>query len=370
MPDYGFQTRRRRILAGFVLLSLAIVVAIPAASSAWAGRPVAVVRRALVLADPVTGETIRRLTKETYPSDGGPREPEWSRDSTKLAFARGYLNKLEIWVVRRDGTGLRQITDNRLFEEWPSWAPGSRRLVLSRSDADAAEDAELVIVRADGSGERRLTRNEKDEYCPVWSPDGRRIAFYRVEREGGQVVFNIYTIRPDGRAPKRIARGRGPTWSPNGRKILFGRITPVERLVMGPQEQGDLYVADRDGSNVQRLTDTSAMEYAWAWSPDGTKILTIESEDGFSFSIWVMNADGSDPKELVSGLHGHEYPSPSWSRDGERIVYVRDTGEGEDARRDLWSIRTDGSQDHRLRSTFWHEGYPDWWAGPDCVGAY
>lgn len=354
-----------RCLAVLVLASYLLPAGVAGASRS-AARPIVVARIGvgLVTVDPVTGKTLKRLTRAKHSFRTRGREPLWSPNGKKIAYAKGHEDNLEIWVMRADGTRKRRITHNDVLDQWPSWAPGSRRLAISRGGSRGG----IYIVSADGSHQRKLTRGDVNGYCPDWSPDGNRIAFTRFTAE------DIYTIKPDGTGVRQLTIGpeldSGPLWSSDGSKVLFRRRTDTPMLT-GTQIQFDLFVVDRNGSNLVQLTKTSAEEYSWGWSPDGAKIAFLESEDALSFSLWVMNADGSERTELATGFFDYQQPSVSWSPNSRRIVYVRHTGEDEDVRADLWSMRADGSNDHRLKATRADETGPDWHAGPqECLGAY
>lgn len=94
----------------------------------------------------------------------------------------------------------------------------------------------------------------------------------------------------------------------------------------------EIYVMRTDGACVTRLTNNSAYENWWPRaSPDRTKILFYRSpvgdpENYFNASLWVMNADGSNPTQLISGTpatrpnnwvaHGHA----EWSPNGTQIA--------------------------------------------------
>lgn len=319
--------------------------------------------------DVATGKVIRQLT--SFHS----REPIWSPDGRRVAFARGYQNHLEIWVVERDGSGKTRLTRNRKLDEWPSWAPNSKRLVVERHDSEESSyDTELFIVKADGSGGRKLIDNDVDDVCPSWQPGGRRIAFYRRES------YDLYTIRANGKGERQVTSGpdwdAGPTWSPDGQKILFRRrIQPVEDpAVPGPAAQHDLFVIDKDGSNLTRITETEALEPIYGWSPDGEWIVFVVSSGGPSDSLWVVRSDGTEERELVHDL-GRSYQgvSPTWSRDSSQILYVRSSAGPRNAPRvDLWMIGVDGSNDHVLGPTRdAHEYSPDWHGSPqECAGPY
>jgi Tol biopolymer transport system component len=294
--------------------------------------------------DPKTGERLKRLTR------GDTRQPMWSPDGTKVVYAKGFENKLEIWVVRADGAHHRQVTDNRKLDQWPSWAPASRKVVVQRYNADHIHASRLFIVRADGSGERGLTDGYIDR-CPDWAPDGSRIAFDRFQGA------DIYSIKPNGSGLKQLTSGPGDDigakWSPDAHRILFTRSIDQERT--------NLYVMKRDGTNVSQVTNTEYGEGNYAWSPNGKRIAFIASD-----SIWVMKSDGSDVTR-VAGNVGHPDVAPSWSRDGRRITYTRVTDDRSD---DIWIAKADGSARWALTSTRkLIEAEPDWHMPAQQCGA-
>ncbi len=76
----------------------------------------------------------------------------------------------------------------------------------------------------------------------------------------------------------------------------------------------DIYAMDADGGNLTRLTDSPGRDANPVWSPDATKI-AFERGAG---EIWVMNADGSEQRQITPGFSR----SPVWSADGTEIAYV------------------------------------------------
>jgi TolB protein len=74
-----------------------------------------------------------------------------------------------------------------------------------------------------------------------------------------------------------------------------------------------------DGSDVTRLTNSTANNSHPAWSPDGTKIAFISFKDKTGYDIFVMNADGSDIEQVTDNNDFNM--SPIWSPDGSQIAY-------------------------------------------------
>lgn len=109
-------------------------------------------------------------------------------------------------VVVRDGDlwiGKAQVTSGPAEDTNPDWSPDRRRIVFTRQ-APGRRQSELWIVRRDGGGLRRLTKGFVDAQ-PAWAPDGQRIAFARSPISGGS--FDVFLVSSRGGAPRLRAGG-------------------------------------------------------------------------------------------------------------------------------------------------------------------
>ncbi len=100
--------------------------------------------------------------------------------------------------------------------------------------------------------------------------------------------------------------------SPDGKKILYG-----VSYYSVPENKGnrELFVMNADGSDKKQLTTTAAGEYNAMWKPDGSKIAYMSAKSG-SMQMWEINPDGSNPEQITDiegGITGFKY-SPDMSK--------------------------------------------------------
>lgn len=268
----------------------------------------------------------------------------------QIAFVRDD----QIFRVRPDGSDLQQLTREGKNSD-PALSPDGRRIAFA---SDRGRCCDLYVMNADGSNVVRRTTGIKADNLssPTWSPDGRRIAFSAL-RNGD---YSIVVVDADDAASpeKLIGFSRGynvfPAWSPDGR-IAWTSDWAAYDFVF------DLYVMNADGSDIKQLTSGFAfngniLEYHQpAWSPDGTSIAFTYCHEQRNYcqesSIAVMNADGSRVR-VVRPASG--FAHPSWSPSGRRLVFS-DAG-------CLYAIKLDGSE---MRSVVCNATSPAWGVRPE-----
>jgi Tol biopolymer transport system component len=257
-----------------------------------------------------------------------------SSDGMLMAFAAN----AQIYTMKADGSDVRLLTDNvpGVVYRYPVLSPDGSRVAFTRHESS---DHALYIVDVDGNNLRRLTASSVSVADPAWSPDGSKIAYLRgYDATYGGVAnmttcgSEIYVMDVFSRNQINLTQGAGgadPTWSPDGTRISFSSSR---------DRNFDIYVMNADGSGVKRLTYTEWAEAEPAWSPDGRSIAYTanlrtmsvvcgfmstgrpgEPTDDVMTSVYVMNADGTNPTKLATTDGGME---PAWSPDGTQLALV------------------------------------------------
>lgn len=148
------------------------------------------------------------------------------------------------------------------------------------------------------------------------SPAAGKIAYRRLEFEnaGSQLPNAIFVVNADGSDVRRLSKQHtldedDPEWSPDGSKIAFTRYSARAA------DYAQIWIMDADGGNAVQLTDDTRRNTDPAWSPDGSEIVYYSCADD-GCRIVLMNADGTNRRDLASGWNPHVSP------DGSRIVFV------------------------------------------------
>jgi Tol biopolymer transport system component len=156
------------------------------------------------------GSNVRRLTNASGP-DGGPF---FSPDGSKIVFRGRHMTpgaeleeyfsllkkgiwrptSLEVFVMDRDGSNLKQITNSGVGANWaPFFAPDGKRIIYaSNAQNPRGNNFDLFLVNVDGTGVEQVTFGETFDGFPMFSPDGRKLVFAsnrNAVREGDTNVF-------------------------------------------------------------------------------------------------------------------------------------------------------------------------------------
>jgi Tol biopolymer transport system component/DNA-binding winged helix-turn-helix (wHTH) protein len=293
----------------------------------------------------IDGSGERRLTN----GEDGEAQPSWSPDGKRIAFTS--IGTAGIWIVDAGGGKPVRLTP---FGSRPSWSPDGTQIAFQSSDDieygwnayEALPPSTIWIVDLETKKARPLTvpgTHAGGHGAPSWRPDGKRIAFSSCDHER----CGIFTIALNGSGLTEVAtdprRLSSPLFSPTGTMLYYVRgLYDNSRLVAvavdadghraGSEhsirqsnsgvmqslalsrdgfrfawslvaEKNDLFVADIGSSDAPKQLTRNPTHNATfpTFSPDSRKIAFCAVTAGDDSGLWIANADGSNPKALITG---------------------------------------------------------------------
>ncbi len=186
---------------------------------------------------------------------------------------------------------------------------------------------------------------------PAFSPDGRKIAFVHAP-DAARDVWEIYVADRDGKNAQRLTHfpeariKKGPVWSPDGRKIAFH----------GDVDDGaQIFIMNADGSNLVQLTDLPDYNVEPHWSPEGERLVFNVVPVGGKVKMFEMNPDGTDVRPLHNPDGQNWYPRIC--RKG-RIVFTSDVDHKDQY--NIFTMDRDGSDLQQLTSLKGINWFPEY----------
>ncbi len=306
----GASRRRRRIRVAALAGALTALLAAAAPSHAtFHGRnglllfeaPVGSDRQLFTIRPDGTG-----LRQVTHFTDSGGTDGAWSPDGSRIVFTRhwdaeGPNEKLALYTIAADGSNPKAFPRAGELVVEPNWFPGGRRIVYL--DVGSRQ---LHVINADGTGLRTagVPGPGGDSACVL--PGGRRVAFLR-SKAGDDAVRAIFVAGLFGRGVKRVTPWGGYAdkidCSPDGKRIVFSKPEFGEPGGIS----ANVYTVKTDGSGLVQLTHDAGgtiNDGADSWSPDGKKIAYVSNRSG-TYEIYTMNADGTHQKRLTNVQDAH-----------------------------------------------------------------
>jgi Tol biopolymer transport system component len=235
-----------------------------------------------------------------------------SPDGKWIAFDSNRSGNQDIWIMRKDGTDLRQFTKHSSHDWAPDWSPDGKKIVFH---SFRRGNRDLFIMPVAGGATTPLTDHPEQDFVPRWSPDGEEIAFFS-SRSGN---FDIWIIPSKGGEVRQITTHQGedqtPIWSPDGKQIAFGS----ERT-----GNFELFIKSLDGGEVMQLT-----QYAWEtiqpffWSADGETIYAygLGGPENSRVNFWAISTAEGSARPLLNIDDSSKEPNYCLTSDGERIYF-------------------------------------------------
>jgi Tol biopolymer transport system component len=239
-----------------------------------------------------------------------------------------------VYVVRPDGSGLRQIGKGAS----PQWSPDSTRLLYFTRTG-------IAVTGLDG---RAQTIAYGDS--ATWSPDSATIAYAQVDDEpqkSGWASSSLWLVGPDGQNRRELVQGgpmTDPEWSPDGSWIAVN-----EELISGSADNfiddGPAFALINPATGAERLL-LSSNPSQYRWSPDSRTILATNQ-----WTIRTIDIATGSARTIAAREKNVRYPEVAWSPDGTQIAYIRDVYANGYTHGDVWTANPDGSNRHRMSQT-------------------
>lgn len=267
------------------------------------------------------------------------------------------------------------------------FSPDGRQLIF-QSKRDTLACDQIFSMNIDGSNTQMVSNGEGRTTCSYFLKGGKKV-IYASTHGGGKACppnadmsqgyvwavyadYDLYTADANGKNIKQLTTTPGydaeATVSPDGKRLVF------------TSERGgdlDLYSMDVSGKNIRRLTDAVGYDGGAFYSPDGKQIVYRRSAPATpaevtrykdllarhlivptTFEIWIMNADGTDKRQVTSLAAGSF--APFFTPDGKRIIFCTNYFASDPRKRnfDLALINLDGTGLERVTFNETFDGFP------------
>ena len=265
--------------------------------------------------------------------------------------------RTHIWSVATNGsTPARQITSGEKGDSQPQWSPDGK-FISFVSARGAGEDvkAQVYVMRADGGEAARLTDSRENVSSYSWSPDNTRIAYVTTDARSAAEEANLkkrddervfegdfryahaWVIDVTTKTATRISEGThytvagAPSWAPDGKRFVFGAgATPMLR-----DNRRDIYLANIDTKQIEKLSTNFGSDTSPRWSPDGQSIAwTSEPYTGpplpdgtapgvtMQSKLMLYDVAARSVKDVSSPAFDTDAGNPVWTAEGNRVMFV------------------------------------------------
>jgi eukaryotic-like serine/threonine-protein kinase len=279
--------------------------------------------------------------------------------SGQVAYASDSTGLPQIYLADLANQNFVQITNMPEGACQPAWSPDGKKLVFiapCKGNEEIYYGASLYITNADGSDLAPIATVPGGDFDPIWSPDGRLIAFTSLRT--GQM--EIFTVSAENHSSiVQITKGakgvesRQPAWSPDGTQIAYA----VKRFGVY-----QLWLMNADGTDQKQIVRSGVTfsDYHPTWSPDGSLILFNQrcaNKFCFPYLLSVSATDRSVKQGAVLQLNVVSIEDVEYSPDGFRLLYE---GQGSDEKRDIFYMTVTGANNTRVATGPGQDFDPTW----------
>ena len=184
------------------------------------------------------GAALTRLTD----NDGYDAEAAVSPDGRRIVFTSLRDGDLDLYTMAADGSDVRRLTDRAGYDGGAFYSWDGRYIVFRAARPETADELqdyrallarglvrprrlEIYLMRADGTGVTQLTKAGAASFAPFMHPNGRQVIFSSNLHDPGGRSFALYVINVDGSGLERVTWGESfasfPMFSRDGTTLVF-----------------------------------------------------------------------------------------------------------------------------------------------------
>ena len=335
----------RLVAASFALL---LTSALPPFASAQG-------RDKLALQDFLDYEQVRDFFR-----GGGPII---SPDGKQVLWTRWWVDKMNdrwkpsIWLMNTDGSKNRWLMDGVTAR----WSPDGNRIAWVAQGEPSGAQIFVRYMDAEGA----VTQVTRVDYGPgavAWSPDGKWLAFTMLVPEAGSLNSTVpgkpagatwvaepkvverldyrqdyngysdaghsqlFVVPASGGTPRQLTEGpwnhSAPVWTTDGKELLFSSLRVKDAEY--EWRETEIYAVNVASGAIRQITHRKGPDFGPQMSPDG-KLIAYSGYDWtddtyITNHLYVMNADGSNPREIAVGLD-RTPEGVTWAQDNSGVYF-------------------------------------------------
>lgn len=227
----------------------------------------------------------------------------WSPDSRFLVYTAVQPDGMERDIYRLDvesGEIVNLTADSPVWDSAPAWSPDGELIVFVSDRTENGKGLDDIwVMRPDGSGLKNVTGSDWEEWSPAWSPDSTKVAFYRWRLYGSDKrgPSGLWVAKVDGSEERLLIQLDGllavldaPAWSPDGHSIAYQFGVPGET---------EVYVIPAEGGEAINVSNLPGDDSRVSWRPD-SQALIFTNKGEHDLALYIVAPDGTDARPLLA----------------------------------------------------------------------